>query len=44
MKVELTAGSRKGHKVDLPEADAKKLIKKGHAKSLEKKKTTKKSK
>ncbi len=32
MKVILTAGSRRGLTVDLPEADAKKLVKKGHAK------------
>ena len=33
MKVILTAGSRRGKTVELPEADAKKLIKKGHAKA-----------
>ncbi len=41
MKVELLNGARRGQKIDLPEADAKKLIKKGVAKSLEKKKTKK---
>ena len=42
MKVILTAGSRRGSTVDLPEADAKKLIKKGHAKAKSKPKKDKK--
>ena len=41
MKVELLKGSRRGQRVDLPEVDAKKLIKKGHAKSLDKPKKKK---
>ena len=41
MKVTLTAGSRNGQEIDLPEADAKKLIKKGHAKSKAKAKAKK---
>ena len=43
MKVILTAGPRRGLTVDLPDVDAKKLIKKGHAKSAEKKSETKKT-
>ena len=41
MKVILTQGSRRGE-VDLPEADAKKLIKKGFAKAIASKKAPKK--
>ena len=37
MKVILTSGTRRGE-VDLPEADAKKLIKKGFAKAVQGKK------
>ncbi len=36
MKVKLTAGSRRGLEVDLNEDVAKKLINKGHAKSMAK--------
>ena len=38
MKVQLLTGSRRGQTIELPEGDAKKLIKKGAAKSLEIKK------
>jgi hypothetical protein len=41
MKVTLTTGSRAGKEVDLPEVDAKKLIKKGHAKGKAKAKKDK---
>lgn len=44
MKVKLTSGVRRGAIVDIPEADAKKLIKKNFAESTEKKKATKKAK
>ena len=44
MKVKLTSGTRRNSILDIPEADAKKLIKKNFAESTEKKKATKKAK